>query len=118
MRMWMIFPEHMCRKHLLGEHVECHMLLGCLRKGKNIDGFLEKRIIEPQYLWQRHELLSREMKFRGYRHKSPMNMKEVVNLVKEGNYFGHTVNIKEAMIDLYERCPECRKRMPWSKKKK
>lgn len=40
MRMWMLPPETMCRKHLLGEHVELHMLLGSLRRGKNIDGFL------------------------------------------------------------------------------
>jgi len=28
--MWMTPPAGMCRKHLLGEHVELHMLLGQL----------------------------------------------------------------------------------------
>ena len=40
MRMWMLPTAGMCRKHLLGEHVELHMLLGSLRRGKNIEGFL------------------------------------------------------------------------------
>ena len=31
-------PETMCRKHLLGEHVELHMLLGSLRRGKTLTG--------------------------------------------------------------------------------
>ena len=38
MRMWMLPPECMCRKHLLGEHVELHMLLGSMRRGKSIEG--------------------------------------------------------------------------------
>lgn len=37
MRMWMLPTAGMCRKHLLGEHVELHMLLGSLRRGKNIE---------------------------------------------------------------------------------
>lgn len=30
MRMWMVDPKIMCRKHLLGEHLELHMLAGCI----------------------------------------------------------------------------------------
>jgi len=50
MRMWMLPPETMCRKHLLGEHVELHMLLGSLRRGKNIDGFLAGKLVDPRSL--------------------------------------------------------------------
>ena len=39
MRMWMLPPAGMCRKHLLGEHVELHMLLGSLRRGKIFRAF-------------------------------------------------------------------------------
>jgi len=28
MRMWMLNPKALCRKHLMGEHVEIHMLVG------------------------------------------------------------------------------------------
>lgn len=39
MRMWLVPPSHMCRKHLLGEHVELHMLLGTLKKGNPSPAF-------------------------------------------------------------------------------
>ena len=54
MRMWMLPPETMCRKHLLGEHVELHMLLGSLRRGKNIDGFLAGKLVDPRRMFRRH----------------------------------------------------------------
>lgn len=57
MRMWMLPPETMCRKHLLGEHVELHMLLGSLRRGKNIDGFLAGKLVDPRRMFRRHEEL-------------------------------------------------------------
>lgn len=44
MRMWMLPPETMCRKHLLGEHVELHMLLGTMKRGRRIDGFLAGKL--------------------------------------------------------------------------
>jgi hypothetical protein len=31
----MVTPSRMCRKHLLGEHVEGHMLAACLRLGNH-----------------------------------------------------------------------------------
>ena len=62
MRMWMLPPETMCRKHLLGEHVELHMLLGSLRRGKNIDGFLAGKLVDPRRMFRRHEELLLEMR--------------------------------------------------------
>ena len=38
MRMWMIDPKLLCRKHLLGEHGEIHKHLPSLRKGHRVDG--------------------------------------------------------------------------------
>jgi hypothetical protein len=32
--MWMVDPRLVCSKHLLGEHVELHMFVGCLLKRK------------------------------------------------------------------------------------
>ena len=58
MRMWMVDPKKMCRKHLLGEHVEIHMMVGTLLKGRSIDGFLGTRSARtaerphsPRCLW-------------------------------------------------------------------
>ena len=61
MRMWMLPPAGMCRKHLLGEHVELHMLLGSLRRGKNIEGFLSGGLVDPQSIFARHEELVAEI---------------------------------------------------------
>ena len=34
MRQWMVDPRLLCRKHLLGEHVENHMFIGTLKRVK------------------------------------------------------------------------------------
>lgn len=34
MRMWVVNPKILCRKHLLGEHVELHMATGHLQRGR------------------------------------------------------------------------------------
>ena len=72
MRMWMVSPRVMCRKHLLGEHLELHMLNGSLRSGKSIAGFLDKKLLEPSALAYRHRELVKEMRNRGYKHESPL----------------------------------------------
>ena len=76
MRMWLVPPSHMCRKHLLGEHVELHMLLGTLKKGKSITGFLSGGLVDPCRMYKRHGELVREMERRGYAHNSPLTEEE------------------------------------------
>lgn len=89
MRMWMLPPETMCRKHLLGEHVELHMLLGSLRRGKNIDGFLAGKLVDPRRMFRRHEELVLEMERRGYRHASPLDEAECETLARRYGRTGH-----------------------------
>ena len=55
MRMWMVDPALLCRKHLLGEHVECHMFRGSLLKGKSLRGFLEDGLLDSRELARRHD---------------------------------------------------------------
>ena len=90
MRMWMLPPETMCRKHLLGEHVELHMLLGSLRRGKNIDGFLAGKLVDPRRMFRRHEELVLEMERRGYRHASPLDEAECETLARRYGRTGTT----------------------------
>jgi hypothetical protein len=71
MRMWMIDPKYMCRKHLLGEHVEIHMIIGAIKKNKNLQGFFDKKLIEINSIITRHDELVFEMIKRGYNHNSP-----------------------------------------------
>ena len=65
MRMWMVPPRRMCRKHLMGEHVEIHMAVATLRLGRSVDGFLEKGLLELRSLKSRHDELAAEMLRRG-----------------------------------------------------
>lgn len=72
MRMWMVDPATMCDRHLLGEHVEIHMLAGTLARRRSIDGFIAKGLLEPAAMGARHEALAAEMRRRGFNHRSPL----------------------------------------------
>ena len=111
MRMWMLPPETMCRKHLLGEHVELHMLLGSLRRGKNIDGFLAGKLVDPRRMFRRHEELVLEMERRGYRHASPLDEAECETLARRYGRTGTGIDAGANAAELARRCPECAKRL-------
>ena len=100
MRLWMVNPSLMCRKHLLGEHVECHMFVGTLLKNISVNGYLSKGLLEIHNLRSRHEELSREMTKRGYSHKS--ELPEFVS--RECGSIDRAANLME----LARRCPLCR----------
>ena len=113
MRMWMLPPEGMCRKHLLGEHVELHMLLGSMRRGKNIDGFLSGGLVDPQLVFARHEELVAEMIRRRFKHTSPIDASECASLA--ARYPGRTfINIAANAAELQRRCPDCAQLMQMS----
>ena len=101
MRMWMINPKIMCRNHLLGEHVECHMFVGTIKRGKNVSGYLQKGLLEIHNIKSRHDALAEEMKKRGYKHNSPI---EFVYKQKLGK-----INLRQNVVQLHSRCKECRK---------
>lgn len=111
MRMWMLPPEGMCRKHLLGEHVELHMLLGNMRRGKSIEGFLSGGLVDPQQLFARHEELVTEMTRRGFKHTSSIDACECASLAAQ--YAGRTsISIAANAAELRRRCPDCAHLMP------
>ncbi|MFA5174384.1 MAG: pyrimidine dimer DNA glycosylase/endonuclease V [Candidatus Pacearchaeota archaeon] len=101
MRMWNIKPSKMCDKHLLGEHVETHMFVGCLNKNKSVKGYLDKGLLEVHNLRKRHDRLVSEMKKRGMKHKSKLPNYKMQKLGK--------INIKLNEKDLFNRCKECGK---------
>jgi hypothetical protein len=100
MRMWQVDPSKMCRKHLLGEHVECHMFVGTINKGISIDGYISKGLVVPQGIKLRHNLLAEEIERRGYKHKSPL---PVYNCDRYG-FVDPIANEQE----LRRRCKDCR----------
>ena len=101
MRMWMIEPAIMCRKHLLGEHVELHMLVGSLQRGRSISGFLSRGLLEPQNIRERHAALVAEMTRRGYSHNS--------ELAEYATDITGKVDREKSLRDLSGRCAECAK---------
>lgn len=105
MRQWMVDPRIMCRKHLLGEHVEHHMFVGSINKGKSMDGFLKNNLLEPLALTERHAALVQEMERRGYNHNSPL---PVAHFEKNDPALLVTIDRQSALDDLIGRCPECR----------
>lgn len=112
MRMWMVPVSTMCRKHLLGEHVETHMLVGSMRKGVSLHGYYANNLIEPSWLVNRHEALADEMVARGYNHASPMDEEEVRLMLLDlpPVIRSARVNRDSALADLHNRCPDCRAR--------
>lgn len=100
--MWMVDPRILCRKHLLGEHVELHMLVGSILKNKSIRGFIDKKLVDPTSIMYRHAHLVMEMLSRGYKHSSPI-------LISFNDLFGvkNMIDLEVSMTDLFNRCDDC-----------
>ena len=101
MRMWMVNPRLMCRKHLLGEHVELHMFVAAIRRGLNLGGYLRNKLLEPHNIVGRHDELVRELERRGYRHRSPLLPFDAVRCGR----ISRSANLTE----LARRCSHCRR---------
>lgn len=90
-------PSQMCNKHLLGEHAECHMIAGALKKQRNING-----LIDPRLLNNRHNELALEMTVRGINHCTPI-------IIPDYNYL---IDLPDTIIDVEvskqdKRCKDC-----------
>jgi hypothetical protein len=107
-RMWLVRPIIMCRKHLLGEHVELHMLCGYLARGKSITGWINNNCLEPESIMTRHAELVSEMVRRCYKHHSPIPEPDLSYLPYEQRE--HLIDTGLALEDLLSRCSECRER--------
>ena len=103
MRMWLVDPRVMCRQHLLGEHVELHMLVGHIRLKRAMGKFVTTGLVDTRKIAARHKALVGEMGRRGYNHQSPLHY---TDLLKQGH-----VDVKASLVELVRRCPECRSRV-------
>ncbi len=102
----MVDPRSMCDRHLLGEHVELHMLAGTLARRRSIDGFIAKGLLEPSAMGPRHERLAREMARRGFEHRSPLPESDLSYL--PGAARTARVDVEESSRELTARCGRCR----------
>ena len=104
MRMWGVPARKLCRKHLLGEHVEMHMFTGTIKKGISITGYIKKGLVNPNLISQRHDELAEEMVNRGYNHQSPLEFDSSSLPIK-------MIPVKSNQKELTRRCEECKKLM-------
>ena len=114
MRMWMISPDLLCGKHLMGEHGEIHKFLPSFRKGYSVDGRFNPVVqIQLNALEARHGELAKEIDRRaskGKGHKSPL--KDIPNLEKlYPQYYHKNVDTQVSLSDLIQRCPDCKERI-------
>lgn len=105
-RMWNVPVSILCRKHLLGEHVECHMMASHLMKKGKIDNMIINNLIEPSTLIKRHDELATEMLKRGYKHRSPIINVSINYLPKEQQKY--KIDADLSLKDLLERCTNCK----------
>lgn len=100
----MVDPAVMCNQHLLGEHVELHMVVGCLTKGyeNTVYALARMGLLETDRVEERHAVLVAEMVRRGMNHQSPL-------LYTDQLHMG-TVDVEQSLWELYRRCRECRQR--------
>ena len=102
----MVNPAVMCNKHLLGEHAECHMLVGHLQRKRQITNYVRLNLLQPNSLKERHNQLAEEMEKRRMSHKSPLPKYSLSYLPREHRLY--VVNSEESLIELFKRCSDCR----------
>jgi len=96
----MVDPRRMCDQHLLGEHVELHMLAGTLIRKKSVEGFIRGGLIEIHNMQNRHAELVIEMTRRGMNHRSPLPK---VKLKRSGR-----IDRRANLLEMARRCKNCR----------
>lgn len=107
MRMWLIEPKLMCKKHLLGEHGELHKFLHNWIKQHSITGRIAGNAMEPLSYKARHDALADEMLARGMNHKSPLEQPDFSYLPVEQREY--KVNVRANELLIMERCKECKR---------
>jgi len=107
MRMWMIKPELMCMKHIVGEHGEIHKHLHNFVKKHSISGRVKASNvqIEPSSMKKRHDELAKYLK----NHKSPYFQPNLSYLSPNERYA--VVDQSQSIQDLINRCPDCREKI-------
>ena len=98
-------PRTMCWLHLAGEHCECHMFAGTLRKGISVKGYIERGELDPRLLQQRHDELVEEMLRRGWNHHSPLTVPDYSYVVLPPY---STIDVAASRALRLSRCEKCR----------
>lgn len=108
MRMWMVPTKFMCNQHLLGEHVEHHMLIGSIQKQKSLSGYIDNNCLEPLSIKKRHNELVDEMLKRNIKHNSPLPDYDIGYLTNA--QLAHKIDSEKSLHDLINRCSGCKRK--------
>jgi hypothetical protein len=104
--MWMVDTKLLCRKHLLGEHLEIHKFKHSFEKQHSMTKRIQLGQIAPTEMETRHEDIVKEMIKRGYNHQSPYTMPDISYIKEKDN-----IDIDKNILDLMNRCEDCKKRI-------
>lgn len=106
MRIWDLPVEKLCRKHLLGEHLELHAIWSVIVNDKSGYSKHPETIRwkgKLRALNKRHELQVKEMEKRGYNHNSPL-----IGIVSGDSEQNKYIDSPEEQIRiLREKCNDC-----------
>ena len=108
MRIWDLPPEKLCKKHLLGEHSELHAIWSIITKEKK--GYSNHPEVirwkgKLKALYLKHERIVNEMKKRGYKHNSPLNIIFAAGKDKQDELID---SVNEQIIILKNKNCECK----------
>ena len=107
----MVDPKIMCDQHLLGEHVELHMIAGSLQKGKRLDGYVRNNLLEFRSIISRHNTLVKEMESRGMKHNSSLpQISSQISNFQSDQVRESIVDVSLSLSDLLQRCLKCSER--------
>lgn len=95
-------PENMCTDHLLGNHNECHQLVGYIESGnvRKLIGHSVRGQIDLTQLREWHGEVVREMERRGWNHDSPLEYTMDIPI-------GEDMIGESSTNKLTDRCDEC-----------
>lgn len=104
----MLNPQMLCRQHLVGQHLECHMVLGILNKKLNVDGYVQSNCLEIPSIQSYHDDCVIEMLKRNYNHNSPIQSINPNILQYYNKYVNILVDRQKSLNLLLSRCSLCR----------
>ncbi|MBI5216003.1 MAG: pyrimidine dimer DNA glycosylase [Ignavibacteriae bacterium] len=107
MRIWDLPPKMLCRQHLLGEHRELHAVWTIITKNKK--GYADhpetlRWIGKTKALFNRHEALVKEMKRRGYLHRTPLDSKLATGEAIQRTFVHSTMEQKRILKEKKCKC--------------
>ncbi len=100
MRIWDLPPTVLCRNHLLGEHLELHAMWSVIvnnKKGYSKHPETLRWVGKLKALYLKHDEIVKEMKERGYKHKSNLDSTLAKGKTKQTVYINTILEQKKIL---------------------